>query len=222
MQSCKNCMFCMNTWHTNADLMFCDLCLGCQNCFGCVSLRKKKFCIFNKQYSEQEYFEIVGKILEHMQSTGEWGEFMPAGMSPFAYNETMAQTYFPLTKEVAEQNGWRWYEDKDSKSHQGSGYEIPDKIEDVKDNILDAVLVCEASSKHYKIIDQELKFYRQFSLPIPRNCPDQRHIDRMMLRNPRKLYDRKCDKCLSAIKTTYSPDRSEKVYCEGCYLAEVY
>jgi hypothetical protein len=44
----------------------------------------------------------------------------------------------------------------------------------------------------------------------------------MALRNPRKLFDRKCDKCWVKIKTTYSPDRKEIVYCESCYNKEVY
>jgi hypothetical protein len=59
-------------------------------------------------------------------------------------------------------------------------------------------------------------------LPIPRRHPDQRHLDRMALRNPRKLFDRKCDKCQVDMKTTYAPERKETVYCEECYNKEVY
>jgi CxxC-x17-CxxC domain-containing protein len=44
----------------------------------------------------------------------------------------------------------------------------------------------------------------------------------MKLRNPRKLFDRKCDKCGKDIKTTYAPDRPEIVYCEECYEKEIY
>jgi len=73
------------------------------------------------------------------------------------------------------------------------------------------------SSKPFRIIKQELEFYRKHSLPIPRRHPDIRHLDRMCLRNPRKLFDRRCDNCNKEIKTTYSPDRSEIVYCEDCY-----
>jgi hypothetical protein len=36
-----------------------------------------------------------------MKSTGEWGEFFPLPLSPFGYNETVAQDYFPLTSEEA-------------------------------------------------------------------------------------------------------------------------
>ena len=35
-----------------------------------------------------------------MQKTGEWGEFFPASFSPFGYNETVAQEYFPLNRSV--------------------------------------------------------------------------------------------------------------------------
>jgi len=31
-----------------------------------------KYCILNKQYSKEEYEELVPKIIEHMQKTGEW------------------------------------------------------------------------------------------------------------------------------------------------------
>jgi len=43
----------------------------------------------------------------------------------------------------------------------------------------------------------------------------------MALRNPRKLYERVCDKCGKDMITTYSPERPEVVYCESCYNKEV-
>ena len=68
----------------------------------------------------------------------------------------------------------------------------------------------------------ELAFYRKMQLPMPHFHPDERHDRRMALRNPRKLWDRTCEKCRAAIETTYSPERPEIVYCESCYLKEVY
>jgi len=72
------------------------------------------------------------------------------------------------------------------------------------------------------LVKQELDFYRQQRLPIPRYHFEERHQQRFELRNPRKLYDRKCDKCKKDMQTTYAPDRKETVYCEECYLKEVY
>ena len=92
------------------------------------------------------------------------------------------------------------------------------------------------TKKPFRIIKQELEFYRKHNLPIPRRHPDQRHLDRMALRNPRKLYERKRDKCGKDMITTYAPcevkpsleaplgcapERKEVVYCEECYEREV-
>lgn len=33
-----------------------------------------------------------------MISAGEWGEFFPHEHSPFGYNETVANEYFPMTE----------------------------------------------------------------------------------------------------------------------------
>jgi hypothetical protein len=53
----------------------------------------------NKPYSAQEYETLCWKIIDHMRSTGEWWEFFPHELSPFGYNETVAQEYFPMTRE---------------------------------------------------------------------------------------------------------------------------
>jgi hypothetical protein len=78
------------------------------------------------------------------------------------------------------------------------------------------------SWKPYRIIKQELEFYKKHNIPLPRKHPDIRHMERMKLRNPRKLFDRKCDKCWKDIKTTYSPSRPEIVYCQECFEKEFY
>jgi hypothetical protein len=100
--------------------------------------------------------------------------------------------------------------------------ELPGNITDVTDDILQQAIICEVSWKPFRIIKQELDFYRKYNLPLPHKHPDVRHIERFNLRNPRKLWDRKCDKCGVEMKTTYSPERPEIVYCEKCYNKEIY
>ncbi|MDD4352158.1 MAG: hypothetical protein PHU71_04215 [Candidatus Gracilibacteria bacterium] len=218
----SNNLFCNFCWEGCHHLLYCDNCFSCQNCFACIGLRHKEYCILNKQYSKAEYEELIPKIIEHMETLGEWGEFFPVNLSPFAYNETVAQEYFPLTKEEALNKGYQWKDEEDTYAYQGPKVEIPDSIEDVQDTICEQILTCEQCAKHYKVIKQELKFYRKLGLPVPRKCPNCRHQNRMALRNPRKLWDRKCAKCEKEIQTSYAPERPEIVYCEKCYLAEVY
>jgi hypothetical protein len=120
-------------------------------------------------------------------------------------------------------HGWKWHDDEEKKDqYMGPSAIIPDHIRDVPDEITKQILTCEITGKPYKIIPQELKFYREMNIPIPRKCPDQRHKERMALRNPRKLWLRQCAKCQKNIQTTYAPDREEIVVCEECYLKTVY
>ncbi len=151
----------------------------------------------------------------------EWGEFFPIQISPFPYNKTFAQEYFPLTKEQALKRGYQW-EDSNQKDYKPQTFQVPDNIEDVPESILRGLLACSDCKKNFKIIRQELQFYRKMNLAIPGKCPDCRYKIRMSLVNPYKLWSRACAKCQAPIQTTYAPDQPEIVYCEKCYLEAVY
>lgn len=204
----------------SGEVYYSDSCFHSMSLFGCAGLRNKKFCIFNKQYSEEEFKNFRSKIVEHMKSTGEWGQFFPESLSPFAYNETVAQTLYPLTKEEAMTQSYRW-RDPDQKDYHPQTYQIPDDLKDVQADITQQTLACESCAKNYRVSQQELNFYKSQKLPVPRKCPDCRYMERRSLRNPRILYDRNCDKCSNGIRTSYSSNRTEKVYCQQCYLEEV-
>ncbi|MBU0626265.1 hypothetical protein KKG31_00490 [Patescibacteria group bacterium] len=73
--------------------------------------------------------------------------------------------------------------------------ELLDDIKDIDDEILNKVILCEVTGKPFRFIKQELDFYRKYDLPLPRRCRDQRHLDRMKFKHPRKLWDRSCQKC---------------------------
>jgi hypothetical protein len=206
------------------NLYYCENCVSCKDCFWCVWLRNKSYYILNKQYSKEEYEVIVPKIIEIMMSDGEWGEFFPASMSPFGYNETVAQDYNKLNKYEALKRWFNWsdYEAPFPKVEKIiAASKLPDDITKIPDDILNWAIECEVSKKPFRIIRQELEFYRKHNLPIPRRHPDVRHMDRIKMRNPRKLFERKCDKCNKEMITTYAPERPEKVYCEKCYEKEV-
>lgn len=198
----------------------------CNNVFGCVGLKHKEYCILNKQYSKAEYEDIVGKIIQHMKRTG-WerkegfalGEFFSPIISPFAYNETVAQEYYPLNKEECLKRGWKWKDFEGKSDFLGGGGLIPDRLSDVDGRICNQVFQCGRCSKNYKIVVSELAMNKKIGVPLPIYCPDCRHADRLSLRNPRKLWFRNCDKCSMKIQSSYSPERTEKVYCEKCCLA---
>lgn len=188
-------------------------------------MKKAKYCVLNKQYTKEEYDALVPKIIEHMQSTDEWGEFFPCALSPFDYNISEAVQYFPLTKEDVLQRNWKWKDQKDEVPKVEKiipAAKLPDSVDDIPNDILNWALECEITKRPFKIVRQELEFYRRMRLPVPHLHPDERHKYRMTLRNPRKLWKRTCAKCGKDMQTTYSLKRPEKVYCEECYLKEVY
>ena len=219
-------LFCFNILSGSSNLLYCIDCVnGSKNLFGCVSMKHAEYCILNKQYTKEEYERLVPQIIAKMRVGKEYGEYFPTSISPFAYNETVAQEYFPLTEDQVRKEGLRWLDssgEKLSVSRIIRGAELPPSIDDIPDDILNWAIECDATKKPFRIIRQELEFYRKMRLPVPRLHPDERHRRRMALRNPRKLWKRECAKCSAAIATSYSPDRPETVYCEKCYLDAVY
>ena len=149
-----------------------------------------------------------------------YGEFFPYELSLFNYNETLAQDYFPLTKEAVLERGFKWKE-KDHKEYQPQTYQKPDDIKDVKGDILDAVLSCQTCAKNYRLIKPELDLLRRWNFPIPRKCFDCRHKERLARTNPIKFYKKQCAKCKREITTNFTPERKEIVYCEQCYQKEM-
>ena len=217
--------------------------IGSKNVFGTVGLKKREYCILNKQYSKEEYQKLRSEIIKNMGE--DYGNFFPIKLSPYGYNETTAQEYFPLTKEQAIEKGYSW-KDPEPRNYQITlkTADIPDHIKDVKEDILNQIIACqhqgdcnEQCTEAYRIIPQELDFLRKMNLPIPRLCPNCRHYQRIKQRNPLRLWHRQCmcdykiykntakhdheGRCPNEFETTYAPERPEIVYCEKCYLKEV-
>ncbi|MFA6917875.1 MAG: hypothetical protein WC285_03510 [Candidatus Gracilibacteria bacterium] len=214
-----NVKFAIGSW-TSHDVEYVDTASSCSDLFGCAGMKYKKHCILNKQYSKEEYEALKSKIIEHMKSFTEYGEFFPSWISPLAYNETLAQDYYPLTEEKVLFRKLSWRE-KEETEYQPQTFQVPKNIEDVKDTIIQEMLACKHCGKNYKVNIHELKFYKKYLLPIPTSCPDCRHMDRLNERPKRKLFDRDCMKCGAKVQSTFQQNSPEIIYCEKCYLEKV-
>ena len=203
-----NCKFCTYTI-TLRDCSYCDQCDHLNNCFGCIGLKKQSHMILNKKYSAKDYEEMMQKIKKHMQNTGEYGKPFPSALTPFPYNITLAHTYYPLTKEEALSNGYMWNEEE----------------HDIKQNATDSdpsALTCERSGKKYKIIPQELKFYQNSGLPMPKISPNERYKQLLEFQPPKKLRNAQCSVCTKSIPTVYPSETGYQIACEECYMKKVY
>jgi hypothetical protein len=179
----------------------------------------------NKQYSPDEYKELRAKIIAHMKKTGEWGKFFPKELSPFAYNESTINEYYPLTKEGALARGYRWQDNIPATTGQETkkSYELPTDPNEYSDVLANEILACATCAKNFRLIPREIEFYKSMRLPLPLDCYNCRHARRMKMRLPRQLFDGKCAKCEVAFKTSYPIEQQSqyKIYCEACYKAEM-
>ena len=223
------------------DIEYSYHCYDCDNIFGCVGLKNKSYCILNRQYSKEEYKELIEKIRSQMRenlflgSNGRaysYGDFFPMEFSPFSYNESIAQEYFTKSREEIFSLGLSW-KNPEEKNYPITkrNEEIENDISSVPDSVLEEVFECahkgeckDQCSRAFRIIPRELGFLRRFNIPLPRLCFNCRHMERVRLKNPMRLWHRKCMNvgCPNEFETSYAPDRPEKVYCESCYNKEVY
>ena len=155
----NNVRFSYRCGNGSSNFVYCGFCSASESLFGCVGLVQKKHCVLNKQYSKEEYEKLVSRIIDHMKSTGEWGEFFPPKFSPFGYNDSMAMEYFPLSRKEAEAEGFNWSDYVRPKAEGTkiiAAAKLPDSIADILDDILDWAVECEDCKKPYKVVRQEL------------------------------------------------------------------
>lgn len=234
----------------STDSYYSEFCMNCHHIFGCFGLKNKSYCIFNKQYSKEEYEEVLQKLIDFSIKQPyeiggrkySFGEFFPVELSSFAYNETIAQEFFPLTQNQILEKGYLWKEEKERNYNITKDFtEIPDDIKDVSEDILSEVIGCyhkgecvHKCTTAFKITSTEFEFYKKNNIPLPILCPNCRYFERLSKRGELRLYKRQCmcDKvnhhnhegknCEVKFETSYAPDRPEIVYCEKCYQQEVY
>lgn len=213
-----NIRFCLNILNQISYLTYCDSCFtGCSHLFGCIGLKRKKFCILNKEYSESDYHLLKDRIIAHMKETREWGEFFHPKLSHMPYNLTSASGFYTLTKDEALRRGYQWYE-ADKRDYLPQTVTVPDQITNVSDSIIKEILSCSSCKKNYRIVQQELLFYRTLLLPVPDCCWECRNKERISKRSVRKLWEQNCANCQIAIQAAYDPAKKETVFCDSCYL----
>jgi hypothetical protein len=180
------------------EMYYSDHCFYSNNCFGCIGLKRKQYCILNKQYSKEEYEQLVPRIIAQMTKNNEWGEFFPASLSPFKPEETVAYQKAAGISISTEVN-------------------LPDHIKDVADDIIHSPIACTTCDRSYLTLPQELKFYREHTLPLPRHCFVCRQKNRTAALPAHHLYKRHCQACKIAVQSPFPPTSPEIIFCDECY-----
>ena len=160
---------CFDCWNNCRFLTYCDSCPGSEECFGCIGLKRRKYCILNKQYSKEAYGKKVDEIISDMKKSSEWGQFFPPFCSPYALNNSMANEYFEVDKKLADKLGYEWMDKSSEKKYDprllysGSKMSEEVKYEDLKGK----VLLCKKSGLPFNVQAKELELLQRKKLPLP-------------------------------------------------------
>ncbi len=184
----SNIYFSTACWEWSRYNFYSHKCNNCQYLFGCSWLRGRSYCIFNTQYTKNDWEEMVQKIIRQMQTEWTWWEFLDPTYAPFAYNESLGDIFAPISREVALSRWYRW-SDREDVPPEGitkiiPGDRLPDTITWIPDDVLQWAIQCTKTGKLFQIQPLELEMLRRFSTPIPRIHP----IERIKMR---LLWDRR-------------------------------
>jgi len=225
-----NCSGCINayalkysTWSSSRYSEYLDLCIECEYCFGCVGLKKKKYCILNKQYTKESFDELRTRIIDDMKVRGEYGQFLPYSMSAGPFNFSTSFTYFPETKkeDILKLGGY-WEDINESNIEGMPTSELPDDIKDVEDTIITEALICPETGWRFNISQNELIFYKENNIPLPRLYFDLRIKNSLKDLTVLQAYPYICFYCKKDIEAYYLPEWNyQKIACEKCYKQNI-
>ena len=225
-----NCNGCVNlyalkysNWSSSRYSEYLDLCIECEYCFGCVGLKKKKYCILNKQYAKDEYEQLKEKIIFDMKKNREYGQFLPYSMSAGPFNFSTSFLYFPDTKkeDILKLGGY-WEDSVESDIEGMQTSELPDDIKDVEDDIIKQALICPETGWRFNVSQNELLFYKENNIPLPRYHFDVRTKDRLKYLTVLQAYPYICLYCKKEIEAYYLPEWNyQKIACEECYKQNI-
>ena len=218
-ENAYNLRYCIESWSNVRDLEYCIQCMrGVEQCYGCVGLTRASYCVLNRQYTKTEYLDLTRRIREQMRSNGEYGCFFPITYSPFYYNESSAQMFYPLEHADAVRRGFSWHEDPADESKEAKT--PPESLDAREDQFLNTSFACSKTGKAFRFVRPELNFYRTQSLPPPDQAPMERMRHRLGFYNLATLGQRDCSCCGISLQTSYAAS-TRPVLCESCYQVTV-
>ncbi len=208
-----------SNWSQSRYSEYLDLCIECEYCFGCVGLRKKKYCILNKQYKKDEYDKLKSEIMENMKKSGEYGKFLPYAMSAGPFNFSTSYLYFPETTKDEILNLGGYWQDIDESYIEGLPTDqLLDSIDEVDESICKEALICPITGWRFNISENELAFYKQYNIPLPRKHFDVRIKDLIKYSTVLDTSSYNFFYCKKEIQAYYPKNWGyNNIACEECY-----
>jgi len=203
-------------------------CYDCTDCFGCVGLRHKRFCLFNKQYSEEEYWRRVDELKCAMSDRGEYGRPFPMGFGLNYFPESGSVVYFGATTDDWEKTGAQKFEASDAGAFGTLSLDdprmreidqLPDHIRDLSDDWIGQPIADRAINRPFALTKSEVDYLKKFNLAAPRRHFTARMLDLFYSMSSGPFIDHACASCgKTVVMATNRAYPERKVYCNDCYL----
>ncbi len=193
-------------------------CFQCSDCFGCCGLVGKKYCIFNKQYTKEEYAVLKEKIIKHMEQSEEWGKMFPGYFAPNPYDESLSGYHFPISSEQQKQLRFRDSKTVERKPTNAlSISDIPDSYSD--EDFEGKVFWDEIAQRPFQIPKEDIQFSGKLKCPLPNSYYMRRiqeNFDWMPFSG--SLRRTKCAKSGKHIETSWPEEYDGRILSEEEYL----
>lgn len=212
-----------SSWSDGRFSEYLDLCTECEYCFGCIGLRNKSYCILNRQYTKEDYFEQIEKIKQKMIEDGTYGQFLPYSMSLCDYTHSTGMIYIDNpNKELIKKLGGYWIDEKHTIIEGSTVDEMPDSIFEVDESICTKGFICPKTGWRFNIAKEELAFLKRKKVALPREHFDIRTKKRMEKLSICKSEKYLCIYCQKGVDGYYPHKWGYKnISCEECYLKNI-
>jgi len=204
-------------------------CYDCTDCFGCVGLRHKQFHIFNKAYSEEDYWLRVDELKSAMLARGEYGRPFPIKFGFNYFPESGPVMYFGASVEDWDTTGRERF-DASAEGAFGSLSlddprikevdQLPDHIRDLDETewagkpIADRVI-----QRPFAFSKAEIAYLKKFNIAAPRHHFTVRMRDLLLSMSSGPFIHETCASCQKEIiMATNRTFTQRKIYCQSCYL----
>jgi hypothetical protein len=216
----KHSSFCRNTSNAEYSIFL----KNCKYCFACVGLRDKSYCVFNIQYTKEEYEEKVKYFKNILVSEGLYGSFFPLIFSFYSYNASLAFLIDEdKNKNILLKNGSRFTEPHSNISSDTKLIEVkglPKNLNEIDEEIINFGIIGLKTKRPYKIRKEDLDFYKTHNVYIPLYHPIDRFKSRLDILNNFQIKKVVCQKCSNIVNSNFS-DKEYIIYCDDCFTKEV-
>ena len=210
----------------SSDVEYCFNCRNVEHCFGCVGLNRKSYCIFNKQYTQEEFWSKLDEVKCAMLDRGEYGKFFPAALSALGVKYGFNYVVAPFSADELIKIGGRdddpiagmRFAPYDVNAPTSNIDDVPDRIADVGDEWIGKQFFDAEANRRFSVNAAELAYRKEHGYPFPRRHYTARLKDLVASCNGPLQEKAACAKCQKEIMTSQSTVYPKRmIYCKPCY-----